>query len=81
MREKGLIHQLDTNDWRLPIRRYVFSQFSINFQAAHHERGVWWMALAVLSAALLAPLLIADVPPRVGLPEPPGSVGIAGRRP
>jgi hypothetical protein len=33
------------------------------------ERGAWWVVLALLSAALLAPLLIADVPPVLDYPN------------
>jgi len=33
------------------------------------ERGAWWVILALLSAALLAPLLIADVPPVLDYPN------------
>jgi hypothetical protein len=32
-------------------------------------RGAWWAALALLSAALLGPLLIADVPPILDYPN------------
>jgi hypothetical protein len=32
-------------------------------------RGAWWAALAAVSAALLAPLLIADVPPVLDYPN------------
>ena len=33
------------------------------------SRGAWWTALVLLSAALLAPLLIADVPPVLDYPN------------
>ena len=33
------------------------------------RRGAWWLTLGALSAALLAPLLIADVPPILDYPN------------
>src|ERR1700759_4867488 len=33
------------------------------------RRGAWWLVLALVSAALLAPLLIADVPPILDYPN------------
>ena len=33
------------------------------------RRGAWWVVLALLSAVLLAPLLIADVPPVLDYPN------------
>src|SRR6478672_8083002 len=33
------------------------------------RRGAWWLVLGALSAALLAPLLIADVPPVLDYPN------------
>ena len=36
---------------------------------AVNTRGAWWAGVALLSAALLAPLLIADVPPLLDYPN------------
>jgi hypothetical protein len=33
------------------------------------RRSAWWAAVVLLSAALLAPLLIADVPPVLDYPN------------
>ena len=35
----------------------------------HSRHSAWWAVLALLSAALLAPLLIADVPPVLDYPN------------